>query len=176
MQSKLAKKNAPRGALLGLAAATLLAGASSVLGQGASPVGFWDVVQSGARGGLASMQFVDLGTNGRFFTMNEIIVPNKPHTSIPVVGRGDDGTGRNAASNQGGDNNPQLPPHVDLSGNVIFPIIDRTNVFTNIFSVVDGNGAVITNIPYTATNISFRGVPPGQWGWNTAGQLIGFWT
>jgi hypothetical protein len=177
MQSKLANKNAPRGALLGLAAATLLlAGAQSVLGQGASPVGFWDVVQSGARGGLASMQFVDLGTNGRFFSMNEIIVPNKPHSSIPVVGRGDNGTGRDPASNQGGDNNPQLPPHTDLFGNVIFPIIDRTNIFTNIFSVVNGNGVVITNIPYISTNILFRGVPPGQWGWNTEGKLIGFWT
>ena len=178
MQSKLANKNAPRGALLGLglaAATLLLAGAPSVLGQG-SPVGFWDVVQSGARGGLASMQFIDLGTNGGLFGMNEIIVPNKPHTSIPVTGRGDDGTGRDPASNQGGDNNPPLPPHTDLFGNAVFPIIDRTNVFTNTFSVTDGNGAVITNILYTATNILFRGVPPGQWRLITGGKLIGFWT
>jgi len=176
MQSKLANKNAPHGALLGLAAATLLlAGAHSVLGQGASPVGFWDVVQTGARGGLASMQFLTDGTNG-FIRMNEIIVPNKQQSSIPVTGRDGGDLGRNPASNQGGDNTPPLPPHTDLFGNVIFPIIDRTNTFTNILSVVDGNGGVITNIPYLSTNIIYRGVPPGQWGFNSDGKVIGFWT
>src|SRR5262245_48895379 len=148
MQSKLANKTAPRGALLGLAAATLLlVGAQSVPGQGASPVGFWDVVESGARGGVASMHFQTDGTNGTF-TMDEIIVPNQARSSIGDIGRAGAGTGRNPSSFQGS-TNTTLPPHTNLFGSVIFPVPNITNVVPQILVQTTTNLDVVTvtNIP-----------------------------
>jgi hypothetical protein len=171
MQSILAKKHAP---VLGLAAAALLlAGAQSAPGQGASPVGFWDVVQSGVRQGVASMNF----SNDFTFSMHEIIVPNQPHSNIQNVGRDGGGIGRNPGSDQGGSTNT-LPAHTDLFGSETIPIENTTNIFDQVLVQMTTNLDVVavTNIPYETTNIAFTGVPVGQWGFNTAGKLIGFFT
>jgi len=174
MQSKFAKKYTRCAALLGLAGAgLLLAGAQSARGQGASPVGFWDVVQSGARTGVASMNF----SNDFTFSMDEIIVPNQPHSNIQNVGRDGGGTGRNPGSDQGGSTNT-LPPHSDLFGGEIFPVQNITNILPQVLVQMTTNLDVVdvTNIPYSTTNIFFAGVPAGEWGFNTAGKLIGFFT
>jgi hypothetical protein len=174
MQSILAKKHAPGATLLGLAgAALLLAGAQSAPGQGASPVGVWDVVQSGVRGGVASMTF----SNDFTFSMDEIIVPNQPRSSIQNVGRGSEGIGRNPASSPGPNTNT-LPAHTNLFGSEIFPFPNITNIFPQVLVQMTTNLDVVTvtNIPYDTTNVVFIGEPAGQWGFNTAGQLIGFFT
>jgi hypothetical protein len=137
-----------------LLAAGVLAGALAGVAQAqpfASPVGTWDVIQSGPRSGVAQMTF-----NSDFtIAMQEVIVPNVPQSTS---GSGSTAIGRNSGISStrdgvtsGGTTNG-LPAHTDLFGFFSSPRSD------------DPAGALILH----------HGVPAGQWGFDTAGHLIGF--
>jgi hypothetical protein len=142
-----------------LLAAGVLAGALAGVAQAqpfASPVGTWDVIQSGPRSGVAQMTF-----NSDFtITMQEVIVPNVPQSTS---GSGSTAIGRNSGISStrdgvtsGGTTNG-LPSHTDLFGFFTFPSSD--------FTIDTGSNTLVYH----------GGEPAGQWGFDTAGRLIGFW-
>src|SRR5207302_5128628 len=121
-------KNGPRPAFWGIAAATLLLlGTQAVRGQSfPSPVGFWDVVETGGRSGVAAMRFLPDST----ISIDEIVVPKAARNSNSSIGRNSGDVGRTGGGGNGGTNS--LPAHTNLFGSVIFPAADITNAVDNI--------------------------------------------
>jgi hypothetical protein len=117
----------------------------------ASPVGTWDVVMSARHQGLASITFNDDGT----FSVASILVPKVPKQPSTTSGDDDRGTGGDDSRNGGTGGSSgstatnTLPAHTNIFG---FGVIPRPD-----------------SPPGTA-------VEPGQWGFDSRGRLVGFYT
>jgi len=135
-----------------LAGILLLSGVAANAQPFASPVGTWDVIESGPRSGVAKMTF-----NSDFtITMEQVIVPNVPKSPSSTASTSRNGgfnSSRDGLIITGGTTNG-LPPHTNLFGFFSFPLNDFP----------DGGG-----------NTVHAGVSAGQWGFDTAGHLFGFW-
>jgi len=148
----------PRKAAMGCIAAALLLSAAALHAQPfASPTNnSWDIIESGPRSGVAQMIF-----NPDFtITMDQIIVPN---VAVSTPGSGSSSsTGRGSFSSSrdgvvSGGNTNSIPPHTNLFGFFSFPLSD--------FQIDGGTNGTLT---------VHAGVSAGQWGFDTAGRVVGF--
>lgn len=154
MKTNFKFKNGLGGQLRSAGAALFLLSGLAAVGQPfASPVGTtWDVVMSGPRDAVALMTFNDDQT----ISMTEILVP-KAHKAasfndIRAVAGSDSRDGSVGVVNT-------LPAHTNLYGLIEFPLLERP----------------LTNSDGSVLNVQ-DGVPPGQWGFDIRGRVVGFFT
>jgi hypothetical protein len=144
------------------AALFLLSGLAAVGQPFASPVGRWDVVMSGPRSGVAVMTF----NPDQTISMTEVLVPKAHKGSGANDTRGDNsGDSRDGSSGVSSGASNGLPAHADLFGTFEFPRSELRSTNTDVGSSIFGS---VFNV--------LTGEAPGQWGFDSAGRVIGFFT
>ncbi|MEY2427729.1 MAG: hypothetical protein QOJ40_614 [Verrucomicrobiota bacterium] len=170
MKTNFNFRNGLGGQLRSAGAALFLLSGFAALGQPfASPVGpTWDVVMSGPRDAVALMIFNDDQT----ISMTEVLVP-KAHQAasfndIRAVPGSDSRDGSGGVSNG-------LPAHVNIFGWFSFPSSDFAQTFMIDATYVTSSGITTGPITNGVLNVH-AGSPPGQWGFDTGGRVVGYFT
>ena len=154
MKTNFKLKSGLGGQLRSAGAALFLLSGLAALGQPfSSPVGTWDVVMSGPRDAVALMTF----ESDQTISMMEVLVP-KAHKDSGLNGTRGSGVGANSRDGSGGVVNT-LPAHTNIYGWIQFPLAERP----------------LTNSDGSVLNIQ-DGVPPGLWGFDMRGRVVGFFT